>query len=172
MPEPQRKMSDILLEMAKLLLRDPRKDPSSEAANLALFLANAAWNECIGLNDNRKTYRQFWATMEASRPTVWDELTSRDVDAMIDELKRYKNEHFPNDQRRILACGIPNDKVRVHWLPPVAPGVDSKWEMQLYGLVFTGQRQKAIHFLQDTRHVPQSEAAKEVLAVAARLGLE
>ncbi len=39
-----RKMSEIMKEMSELLLRDPRKVPSSEAAHVALFFANLAWN--------------------------------------------------------------------------------------------------------------------------------
>ena len=61
---------------------------------------------------------------------------------MIDELVQYKKNHYPDDQRRILTCGIPDGKIRVEWLKAAAPGVDSRWEMQLYGLVRTGEREK------------------------------
>ena len=44
-------------------------------------------------------------------------------------------------------------KIRVEWLNAAAPGVDSQWEMQLYGLVRTGKREKAIQFLQETRRI-------------------
>ena len=70
---------------------------------------------------------------------------------MIDELVQYKKTHYPDDQRRILTCGIPDGKIRVEWLNAAAPGVDAKWEMRLYGLVRTGEREKAIRFLQETR---------------------
>ena len=61
--------------------------------------------------------------------------------------------------------------MRVEWLNPAAPGVDSKWEMELYGLVRTGQRDKAIRFLQDTRRMTRSEASKRVTQIAAELGM-
>jgi len=32
-------------------------------------------------------------------------------------------------------------KAHVEWLNPAAPGSDSTWEMQLYGLVRTGQNE-------------------------------
>jgi hypothetical protein len=89
-----------------------------------------------------------------------------------DELIRYKQAHHPDDRRRILTCGIPDGKVRVEWLNPAAPGVDSKWEMQLYGLVRTGQRDKALRFLQDTRRMTRSEASKRVTQIAAELGMK
>ena len=60
----------------------------------------------------------------------------------------------------------------MEWLNAAAPGVDSKWEMQLYGLVRTGERDKAIRFLQETRRMSRNEAAKRVAAVAAELGMK
>jgi hypothetical protein len=55
----------------------------------------------------------------------------------------------------------------VEWLNPVAPGVDSKWEMQLFGLVRTGEREKAIRFLRESRGMSRKDAAKKVAAIAA-----
>ena len=172
MPRQQpRKMSEIMKEMSEVLLRDPKATPSSEAAHVALFFANVAWNECVGLDHAREGYRNVWEEIEADNPTLWNEFKSNDVDAMIDELIRYKQEHFPDDKRRILTCGIPDGSIRVEWLNAAAPGVDSKWEMQLYGLVRTGARQKAAQFLQETRGLSRSDAAKRVAKVAAELGL-
>src|SRR5271165_5503759 len=80
--------------------------------------------------------------------------------------------HYPDDQRRILTCGIPDGKVRVEWLNAAAPGVDAKWEMRLYGLVRTGEREKAIRFLQETRGMSHKEAAKRVARIAVELGMK
>jgi hypothetical protein len=166
------KMSEIMKEMSESLLRHPGEVPSSEAAHVALFFANAAWNESVGLGDYRKGYRNVWETIEAENPELWNEFKSNDIDAMIDELVRYKKEHYPDDQRRILTCGIPDGKIRVEWLNAVAPGVDSKWEMRLYGLVRTGKREQAIRFLQETRSLSRKEAMKRVAKVAAELGMK
>ena len=166
-----RKMSEILKEMSETLLRNPGGVPSSEAAHVALFFANVAWNESVGLDHAREGYRNVWETIEAENPALWNEFKSSDVNAMIDELIRYKKAHYPDDRRRILTCGIPDGKIRVEWLNPAAPGVDSKWEMQLYGLVRTGQRDRAIRFLQDTRRMTRSEASKRVTQIAAELGM-
>ena len=165
-----RKLSEIMKEMSETLLRNPGGVPSSEAAHVALFFANVAWNESVGLDHAREGYRNVWETIEAENPALWDEFKSSDVNAMIDELIRYKKAHYPGDRRRVLTCGIPDGKVRVEWLPPAAPGVDSKREMQLYGLVRAGQKDKAIRFLQDTRRMTRSEAAKRVTQIAAELG--
>jgi hypothetical protein len=59
----------------------------------------------------------------------------------------------------------------VEWLPAAAPGVDPKWEMQLYGLVRAGQKDKAIHFLKETRSMSQAKAAQKVAKIAADLGI-
>jgi hypothetical protein len=117
-------MSEILQEMSERLLRFPSQVPSSEAAHIALFFATAAWNESVGLSGAREGYRTVWETIEADNPTVWNELKSGDVNAMIDELVRYKLTHYPDDGRRILLCGILDGKIRVEWLRPAAPGID------------------------------------------------
>jgi hypothetical protein len=44
--------------------------------------------------------------------------------------------------------------------------------MQLYGLVRTGQRDKAIRFLQDTRRMTRNEASRRVSELAVELGLK
>lgn len=37
--------------------------------------------------------------IEANKPDLRDELKSRDIDAMIDELVEHKKAHFPADRR-------------------------------------------------------------------------
>jgi hypothetical protein len=171
MPEQVRKMSEIMKEMSERLFRDPQSVPSSEAAHVALFFANAAWNESIGLDHAREGYRKVWETIEAENPALWNEFKSNDINAMIEELIQYKKAHFPNDRRRILICGIPNGSIHVEWLPPASPGVDPKWEMQLYGLVRMGQKEMAIQFLQTTRHLNRRDASKRVSEIAGELGI-
>ena len=134
-----RKMSEILKEMSELLLRNPGKVPSSEAAHVALFFAHVAWNESVGLVSAREGYRNVWETIEAENPELWNEFKSNDIDAMIDELVRYKRQHYPDDRRRILTCGIPDGKSG-GMAERRRPGVDSLWEMRLYGLVRIGDR--------------------------------
>ena len=51
---------------------------------------------------------------------------------------------------------------------PLLPGVDSQWEMRLYGLVRTGARREAVLILEETRGLPRKDAAKRV---AAELGV-
>lgn len=119
-----RKMSEIMKEMSERLLRHPDAAHSSEAAHVALMLANIAWNESVGLGHAREGYRSAWEVIEADNPAMWNEFKSTDVEAMLDELVEYKKKHFSDDLRRILLAGIPNDSIRVEWLPPAASGVE------------------------------------------------
>ena len=171
MKHTSRKMSEIMKEMSERLLRHPDAAHSSEAAHVALMFANIAWNESVGLGHVREGYRSAWEMIEAENPEMWSEFKSTSVEAMLDELVEYKKKNFPHDQRRILTCGIPNGNIRVEWLPPVASGVDSKWEMRLYGLVRTGYREQAIRHLRKTQHLSHNDAVKQVKKIASDLGL-
>jgi len=172
MPAQPRKLSEIVKEMAEMLLRTPGGEPSSEAAHVALLFANAAWNECVGMDHARDGYRNVWETIESENPALWNEFKSNDINGMIVELVRYKNTHYPDDRRRILVCGIVPGNVHVEWLNPAAPGVDSKWEMPLYGLVRTGKQAEAMRFLQKTRRMTRSEASRRVSQIAVELGMK
>ncbi len=166
-----RKMSEIMKEMAERLLRNPGGAPSSQAAAVALMFGNIAWNESVGLVHARNGYRSAWELIEAENPEMWSELKSNDVDALIDELVQFKKQHYPDDQRRILGCGIIEGSIRVEWLKAVAPGVDSQWEMRLYGLVRAGDLETATQFLMETRRLSRNDAATKAAAVAAELGI-
>jgi len=171
MPYQPRQLSKIMKEMAETILRNPENVPSSEAAHVALFCANVAWNESVWIDRARESYRNVWETIEARSPAFWNEFKWNDIDRMIDELVWYKKAHYPHDRRRILTCGIQDARVRVECLPPVAPGVDSTWEMQLYGLVRVGNEGKATRLLLKTQRISSKEAVKRVAQIAAELGI-
>ncbi len=57
MPKQAPKLSEIMKEMSETLLRNPGGVPSSEAAHGALFFANVAWNESVGLDHAREGCR-------------------------------------------------------------------------------------------------------------------
>ena len=166
------KMSDSMKELVDRLFRDPDVAHSSEALHVALFFANLAWNECIGLGIEREETRNVWQAIEASNPDLWDEFNSRDIDAMIDELVEYKKAHFPDNRRRILTCGgTDRSTIRVEWLPPAAPGVDAKREMTLYGLVRMGMEEEAVRLLQEAPKMSAAAARMQVAKMAADLGI-
>ena len=172
MTDQPRKMSEIMIKMGERLFRDPEAAHSTEAVYVTLLFANLAWNECVGFGAQRDRIKNVWQTIETDNPKLWDELKSRDIDGMIDELVEYKKAHFPDDKRRILACGgTDHSTIRVEWLPPVAPGVDVRWETDLYGLVRTGNEEQAIGFLKKTRGMSATEAKMMVAKIARDLGM-
>ena len=172
MTSPPRKMSEIMKEMAERLLRRPDAVHSTEAAHVSLMFAHIAWNETVGLGGDRQGYRPAWEEIEAHNPEMWSEFKSNDVDAMIDQLVVFKQQHHPEDQRRVLSCGIPNGNVRVVWLNAATPGVDSRWEFQLYGLVNIGQQEQAIEYVRETQRVSLAAAKRKVQEVAAALDIQ
>ena len=167
-----RKMSEIVKEMLEQLLRDPEGVPSSEALHVALFLANIAWNECVGVGGEREGNRSVWETVAARKPDLWDELKSNDASAMVDELVEYKKAHFPDDRRRIVTCGgTTRGTIRVEWIEPAPPGVDAKWGVQLYGMVRSGMEKEAVRFLQETRKMSREEAMVQVMKIRTQMGM-
>ncbi len=70
----------------------------------------------------------------------------------------------------LVAGALGGFLVRVERLNPAAPGVDSRWEMQLYGLVRTGRKDKAGRFLQQTRRMTR-KASRRVAQGVAELGM-
>ena len=115
-----RKMSEIMEDMSERLVQQTDAAHSLEAVQVALMFANIAWNECVGMGGDREGYRSAWESIEADNPAMWGEFKSNDVNAMLEELVEYKKQHYADDLRRILACGIVNGNIRVQWLSPVA----------------------------------------------------
>ena len=124
----EEKLSEILKNLAEVLLLAPDKTPSSEAAHAALLVAQVGWNRTLGhpSPDFQKVLTKF----EKSRPKLWRELISRDLDELISRVEQEKNCRYPADQRIILVCGIvPPGKVHVEWcykkdLPKATKDVD------------------------------------------------
>ncbi len=166
-----RPLSEMLKRMLNTQLRDPERAHSPAAVQVGLYLANLAWNESLGICHPRESYRNVWETIEPDNPDLWNEFVSTDTSQMIDEMVAYKNRHFPNDKRRILTCGIVDEKIRVEWLPPANAHVDSEWELRMYGLIRIGKRKQAIRLMQETRRLSRPEATQAVDRMAMRLGM-
>lgn len=127
--EKQRKMSEIMKEMAQRVLRVSETDASDEAFHMALMFANIAWNECVGMGGDREAKRPAWESIGQGNPDVWTEFISRDTNRLIDDLVAHKKKKHRHDRRRIALCGVVNGNVRVEYLEPAAPGVDPAEEV-------------------------------------------
>jgi hypothetical protein len=105
-------------EMASTVFRNPEAVPSSEAAHAALLFAHIAWNQRADVGKRRPDFRPMLKEFEASRPSLWDELISRDADALIGRLAAYRDAHHPHDFRYLVVCGISEGKVHAEWCEP------------------------------------------------------
>jgi len=112
----KKKMSQILKEMAMTLLKDPGAIPSSEAGHVALLLSHVAWNRAIGEAFTDAACRKILKELEQSRPSLWNEFTTKDWKAMVEDLISYKEIFHPHDTRVVVTCGMRDPGVvRVEW---------------------------------------------------------
>ena len=115
-----RKLSAIFIEMASTILANPVAPPSHEAAAVALYLTNVAWMRVLGVESLAAGDETFLSRMGQENRSLWRELKSRDVEAMIRDLMAYKRAHHPEDRRHVTLCGVFDQKVRVEWTDPPA----------------------------------------------------
>lgn len=109
-------MSAVLEEMAKTALLWPEAVPTAEAIAATLLLTHVAWNRAIGDVFPDDVYQSVLTDLEKANPDFWRELQSRDCTALITGLIAYKWRHYAQDQRRVVSCGILNQKVRAEWM--------------------------------------------------------
>jgi hypothetical protein len=110
------KLSKILKEMAQTLLINPDKDPSSEAASVALLFASTAWNIAIGQKMDIALCKTAIKDFEEYNPAFWGEFKSKKWHKTVLRLVEYKKEHYPDDNRIIIGCAVMKNKVRVEWM--------------------------------------------------------
>ena len=100
--------------MAQSILVDPSCIPSSEAAHTALLLAHVAWNREIR-GAEPFPYEKMLEVFEKSKPDLWKEIRSADCECIIDEFRLYKQQHYPEDMRTVLVCGMRKGNVHIEW---------------------------------------------------------
>ena len=116
MTDPDRKqLSAIMKEMALTTLVAPEAIPSSEAAAAALLLSHVAWQRANGDQFPDTAYGDALAEMQRARPSFWKEMKCTDPRKTITDLVAYKKQHYPNDKRKVVGCGVCDGKVRVEW---------------------------------------------------------
>jgi len=115
----EKKLSEIMKEMALSLLKDPDAIPSGPAFLAALILSSAAWNSAVGDTVLCDKHLELLEKIDWSGVTPWTELRSHDTEQIVAELVEYKREHYSNDLRHIIATELRSDgNIRVHWTEP------------------------------------------------------
>ncbi len=116
----ERKLSAIFIQMASTILANPATPPSHEAAAVALYLTNVAWMRVLGVESLAAGDETFLSRMGQENRSLWRELKSRNVEALIKDLMAYKLAHHSDDRRHVTFCGVSEQKVRVEWTDPPA----------------------------------------------------
>jgi len=124
----QKKMSEIMKEMADRILSKPADLVSDEAAHVALFLASAAWNNVKCSGRRRMPYRAAIRKIAGKRDIRQD--LKNEPDALLAELEEFARKNYPDDHREIVVCGTtPRGTIRVEWTdsPVEPPANKTRW---------------------------------------------
>jgi len=111
-----RKLSDILIEIAKLGLKNPNSKVS-DVIHPLMFLAHIAWNRDTQSSDYLgESYQKELNKFPISEQKRKRELVSEDWDEILGKMMEYKKGNFPKDKRIITSCGFtPQSTLRVEW---------------------------------------------------------
>ncbi|MCP4042752.1 MAG: hypothetical protein GY731_12485, partial [Gammaproteobacteria bacterium] len=111
----ERKLSELIDEMAMSIKKDPDGFHSRASAEAVLVLAEAAWNSTVDdtlPGGQHKIVDQ----IDWEGETPWDDFCSNDTERLFTKLVEYKRERYPNDFRRIVGTEVrPGGNYRVHW---------------------------------------------------------
>jgi len=109
------KLSEIVLQLALTILKDPQEPPSSEVAHAALLFVHIAWNRSLGDSSAFSNYEKILEQFEKSNPLFWDEFQEKTALKIINRLIDQKNRQFFDDKRKIKVCGMLKGNVHVEW---------------------------------------------------------
>ena len=84
-----RKLSEIIKEMALRLLKDPDATPSAGAAEAALLLASASWNSASDDPNFQNQHREALKNVDWGKAVPWAELCSTGTERLIAGLVEY-----------------------------------------------------------------------------------
>lgn len=112
----QRKLSDILIEIALQGLKSP-KHGHSEVMHPLMMLAHIAWQrETSDPNFMEGKYEKEFVKFNLSRKKLKAELISTDWSAILQRMQEYKKIRFPDDKRVVTLCAFtPRGTLRVEW---------------------------------------------------------
>ncbi len=120
MSEAPGKLSDALLELARLVLREPLEELADELIGPAVLLASVAWNRSL-IPENTWEPHDFQALVresEARYPGCSAQLKSTNHEALVMELLAAKRARFPKDRRAVASFSfIAEGRLNVVWEP-------------------------------------------------------
>jgi hypothetical protein len=100
----QRKLSDILIEIAMQGLKDPGAG-HSDVMHPLMWLAHVAWNREMSAPDYLKDQMDvFLAKFAIPKDVLLRNLISTDWNDILERMRAYKRVRFPDDDRYITFC--------------------------------------------------------------------
>jgi len=121
-----RKLSDILIEIAMQELKSP-KYGHSEVMHPLMMLSYVAWNRDTKSPDYLEGYQSEVAKFRISKRKLRTELISDDWPTILQRMIEYKQSQFPDDRRVITLCAFtPWDTLRVEWQPETGQNSGTK----------------------------------------------
>ncbi len=108
------KMSDSLSAVATSGFRNPGAPQRESELAIALYYAQLAWNEANGDPVNSASIKQVRRQMGIPNRLPSSFRTS-DADVLLKQMVKYKQKHFPTDDRVIVAALFEDERLRVHW---------------------------------------------------------
>ena len=119
----QRKLSDILIEIATQGLKDPEAD-NHEVIHPLMWLAHVAWNREVGEPDYGKAgFKKTLAKFPVSKSILKRVLIVDDWKHVLEQMRAYKRFRFPDDVRYILRLGVtPHGTLRVEFKAHINAG--------------------------------------------------
>ena len=160
------KMSEIMKHMAESVLLDPGNE-SGEAFQAALLLSHVAWNRCIGSDRGTVQYRSILSEMEAENPELWGELAKPDAEALIRSLMAFKNQHYPDDRRNLVVCGMREESVHTEWIDPADVVAPSELIRTLLVHILKGNTEEAVSLYAKAANVDMNMAREKVAGIEA-----
>ena len=112
----ERKLSDILIEVAMQGLKDPSAGHSAVIHPL-MWLAHVAWNREVSTPDYLQGRTDdFLAKFDIQKSVRRRDLISHDWENIVDRMRAYKRVRFPDDTRFITLCAYtPHGTLRVEF---------------------------------------------------------
>ena len=102
----QRKLSDILIELATQGLKDPEAD-NYEVIHPLLWLAHVAWNREVGDIDYAVgEVKDTVAVFKIPTAILKRYLISTNWEKLLEKMRIYKRFRFPEDIRYVTHCGV------------------------------------------------------------------
>ena len=112
----QRKLSDILIEIAMQGLKSPSV-AHSEVMHPLMWLAHVAWNREVAAPEYlHGQLEDFLAKFGIEERVLSENLISGDWSSLVERMRAYKRIRFPEDTRFITMCAYtPHGTLRVEF---------------------------------------------------------